>query len=157
MSYQIEEGEFISTLKGYETRYKTSLPIKDITSISYLHTDRFLSFQFKCKDECVYLLITDNYDKYISDQKKTGFLFELYGKIDASMIPRIQKALLHLIEIQGGNAQLVPYQKPKEAFWLFDMLLCIGDAQFFRSWEIAVTYQKFLEYFLMNNFTEHGT
>ena len=116
LSYQIEEGEFISTLKGYETRYKTSLPIKDITSISYLHTDRFLSFQFKCKDECAYLLITDNYDKYISDQKKTGFLFELYGKIDASMIPRIQKALLHLIEIQGGKAQLVPYQKPKEAF-----------------------------------------
>jgi hypothetical protein len=50
-------------------------------------------------------------DKYVGT-----FLFEIYAKVDAEMVARMQKALLHLVKLHGGNAKLIPFSEPKEAF-----------------------------------------
>jgi hypothetical protein len=121
LSYKIENGEWVRKLEpftmiGDGKTTKNTIQIKDITSISFLHTDKVMSFKFTCPDDCVYAVTTNSSDKFVSDEKGSSFLFEIYGKLDASMLPRMQKAILHLIELNGGKAKMVPHQKPKEAF-----------------------------------------
>jgi hypothetical protein len=121
LSYKIENGEWVRKLEPFTTigdgkTTKNTIQIKDITSISFLHTDKVMSFKFTCPDDCVYTVTTNSSDKFVSDEKGNSFLFEIYGKLDASMLPRMQKAILHLIELNGGKAKMVAYQKPKEAF-----------------------------------------
>lgn len=121
LSYVIEGGEWTRKLAPLTTRgsgetHKNTIQIKDITTVTFLHTDKFMSFKFTCAGDCVYSVTTNSSDKFVSDAKGGSFLFEIYGKLDASMLPRMQKAILHLIELNGGKAKMVAYQKPKEAF-----------------------------------------
>jgi hypothetical protein len=121
LSYVIEGGEWTRKLKpttmiGSGETHKNTVQIKDITTVTFLQTDKFMSFKFTCQDDCVYSVTTNSSDKFVSDKKDNSFLFEIYEKLDASMLPRMQKAILHLIELNGGKAKMVAYQKPKEAF-----------------------------------------
>ncbi len=120
LSYDIQGGEWSRKLAPLAmssgNSHKNTIEIKDITTVSFLHTDKFMSFKFTCPDECVYTVTTTSSDKFVSDAKGNSFLFEIYSKLDPSMLPRMQKAILHLIELNGGKAKMVAYQKPKEAF-----------------------------------------
>lgn len=121
LSYTIEKGEWVRTLQpftmiGSQNTTKNTIQIKDIKTITVLHTDKFMSFQFNCPDDCAYSVTTSGSDKFVSDARSNSFLFEIYSKLDDSMLPRMQKAILHLIELNGGKAKMVPYQKPKETF-----------------------------------------
>jgi hypothetical protein len=121
LSYKIENGEWIRKLEpftmiGDGKTTKNTIQIKDIKTVSALHTEKFMSFEFTCPEDCTYSVTTNSSDKFVSDEKGNRFLFEIYGKLDASMLPRMQKAILRLIELNGGKAKMVAYQKPKEAF-----------------------------------------
>jgi hypothetical protein len=118
LKYTIEDDKLVSTMPGRHggNNYKRSMPISAIKTISHVHTDTYLSFALKCDDECAYLIATDSRDKFVSEAKKDVMLFELYGKLDAELIPRMEKALLRLVELNGGKAKIIPFQKKKEAF-----------------------------------------
>jgi hypothetical protein len=121
LSYKIENGEWIRKLEpftmiGDGKTTKNTIQIKDIKTVSVLHTEKFMSFEFTCPEDCAYSVTTNSSDKFVSDEKGNRFLFEIYGRLDASMLPRMQKAILHLIELNGGKAKMVANQKPKEAF-----------------------------------------
>lgn len=121
LSYKIDNGEWIRKLEpftmiGDGKTTKNTIQIKDIKTVSALHTEKFMSFEFACPEDCTYSVTTNSSDKFVSDEKGNRFLFEIYGKLDPSMLPRMQKAILHLIELNGGKAKMVPHQKPKEAF-----------------------------------------
>jgi hypothetical protein len=84
-------------------------PISQITNIVYTHTNEYLSYTMTCDKPCAYLLDEP-------DEKRPKFLFEIYGKFDASYVPRMNKALLHLVKLHGGKAKIVKAEAPKEAF-----------------------------------------
>lgn len=119
LNYTIDGENLIATfppMRGGGNTIKRTLALKGIKNISYTHTDKYLSFVLKCDTECAYLIETDGSDKFVSESKKDMMLFELYGKVDADIGPRMEKALLRLVELNGGKAKAVPYQKKKEAF-----------------------------------------
>lgn len=118
LKYSIDADKLVSIMSPRFSgdHFKRSIPMGSVKTISYVHTDTYLSFVLKCEDECAYLIITDKNDKFVSENKKDVMLFELYGKLDAELIPRMEKALLRLVELNGGKAKLIPHQKKKEAF-----------------------------------------
>jgi hypothetical protein len=102
-----------------ETKLTKSVALSKVTKISHVQTDKYLSFSLMCdnKDDCARAEETERYsDKFVSESANEKFLFEIYRKTDKSLAPRIQKALLHLIELNGGKAKAVPHVARKEAF-----------------------------------------
>lgn len=85
------------------------IPISQITNIVYTHTNEYLSYTMTCDKSCAYLLDEP-------DEKRPKFLFEIYKKLDSSYVPRMNKALLHLIKLHGGKAKIVKAEALKEAF-----------------------------------------
>jgi hypothetical protein len=85
------------------------IPISQITKIVYTHTNEYLSYTMTCDKPCAYLLDEP-------DEKRPKFLFEIYKKFDASYVPRMNKALLHLVKLHGGKAKLAKAEALKEAF-----------------------------------------
>ncbi len=85
------------------------IPISQITSIVYTHTNEYLSYTMTCDKPCAYLLDEP-------DEKRPKFLFEIYKKLDSSYVPRMNKALLHLVKLHGGKAKIVKAVASKEAF-----------------------------------------
>ena len=116
LSYKINDDVLVSEVSSMDLVDERTIPIASITSISYVQTDKYLTFFLTCEDDCAYFVQTDSDGTFKEDGKRSKFLLEMYGKIDPEIIPRLQKALLHLIELHGGKAKLVAYQKPKEAF-----------------------------------------
>jgi hypothetical protein len=113
LKYVIEEGQFISLLSlpyalGGDT-IKKSIPILKVSKISVVQTDKFISFSLMCDRPCA------TQDDDINNQQPV-FLFEIYKKLDASFSERMQKALLHLVELHGGKANIVSPEKKGEAF-----------------------------------------
>lgn len=115
LSYTIEGDEFVSRMSygapvglGVDDIQK-AIPISKITQIQYIHTDRYLSYIFMCNELCAYLLAEP-------EEKQPKFLFEIYRKLDASFAERMNKALLHLIKLHGGNAKISKQAQVKEAF-----------------------------------------
>ena len=74
------------------------IPISQITKIVYTHTNEYLSYTMTCDKPCAYLLDEP-------DEKRPKFLFEIYKKFDSSYVPRMNKALLHLVKLHGGKAK----------------------------------------------------
>jgi hypothetical protein len=62
-----------------------------------------------CDSPCTYLVDEP-------ETKQPRLLFEIYQRLDSAFIPRMNKALLHLIRLNGGNATIVKQDTPKEAF-----------------------------------------
>lgn len=85
------------------------IPISQITNIVYTHTNEYLSYTMTCDKPCAYLLDEP-------DEKRPKFLFEIYKKLDSSYVPRMNKALLHLVKLHGGKAKLTKAEALKEAF-----------------------------------------
>lgn len=86
-----------------------AIPISQITNISYTHTNEYLSYTMTCNTDCAFLLDDSNV-------KRQKFLFEIYYNFDASFVPRMNKALLHLVKLHGGKATIVKAEPIKEAF-----------------------------------------
>ncbi len=116
LQYKFDDGDMVYVLSDRFGTIKRTIPISKIKSVDFLHTDKFLAFTLKCEDECAYSVATDENNKFKWDAKKDRMFFELYAKLDKDMPARVQKALLHLIELHGGKAKAIPYTKPKEAF-----------------------------------------
>lgn len=116
LTYRIEGGELVSEVSlgpgaaamGASTVSK-AIPIREITRIAYVHTEKYLSYSLMCDRPCVYLIEEP-------DEKQPRFLFEIYRKLDASFPPRMNKALLKLVEQHGGKARLIPMSVEKEPF-----------------------------------------
>jgi hypothetical protein len=114
--YSIDGDDLIREMSAYGQKYKFTIPIKQVKTISIEHTDKYLSFKLMCEDDCAYRVTTDDSDKFVSDAKTSSVAFTIFEKLDQSMAPRLQKALLNLVATHGGKAKMVPYEKPKEAF-----------------------------------------
>ena len=103
LQHAIEEGQFISrlTLPGImrDTTIEKAIPIDKVTRITVVHTRRYLSYSLMCDEPCAYLLDEP-------ELKQPRFLFEIYVELDASFPPRMNTALLHLIKLYGGKAQI---------------------------------------------------
>lgn len=85
------------------------IPISQITNIVYTHTNEYLSYTMTCDKPCAYSLDEP-------DEKRPKFLFEIYKKLEASYVPRMNNALLHLVKLHGGKAKLAKAEASKEAF-----------------------------------------
>lgn len=85
------------------------IPISQVTTIAYTHTNEYLSYTMTCDKPCAYLLDEP-------EELRPKFLFEIYAKLDANYVPRMNKALLHLIKLHGGKAKVVKAAPQKEAF-----------------------------------------
>lgn len=116
LKYGIEGGEFVSEVSfgpGADamgaSAVRKAIPIREISRITYVHTDRYLSYSLMCDRPCAYLIDDP-------DQKQPKFLFEIYRKLDASFPPRMNKALLKLIEQHGGKAKLLQVRPATEPF-----------------------------------------
>ena len=125
LEYSIVDGELIrvvrpiSVLSGdsrFDHVHETSIPLGSIKTISYKHTDEYLSFELKCNDDCVYYVLTSSREEMKKDEYIGVFRLEVYAKVDAEMAVRMQNALLHLVQLHGGSAKIVPFPEPKEAF-----------------------------------------
>lgn len=116
LKYRIEGDELVSEASfgpGAATMGASvvgkAIPIREITRIAYVHTEKYLSYVLMCDKPCAYLIEEP-------DEKQARFLFEIYQKLDASFPPRMNKALLKLVEHHGGRAKLVRMQLEKEPF-----------------------------------------
>jgi len=116
LSYTIEGDEFVSHMSfgagagiyGANDVQK-AIPISKVTQIQYIHTDKYLSYILTCNQPCAYLLADP-------EEKQPKFLFEIYRKVDSEFPARMNKALLHLIKLHGGNAKISKQAPVKEAF-----------------------------------------
>lgn len=116
LKYRIEGDEMVSEVSfGPGAATMGSMPVQKaisiskITRITYVHTDKYLSYSLMCDSPCAYLLDEP-------DEKRSKFLFEIYRKLDSSFPPRMNKALLHLVKLHGGKASIAKQEAPKEAF-----------------------------------------
>ncbi len=121
MTYLIEEGELIRRIKlpsfsGGGGVVQQSIPISQVTSIAVTHTDRYLSYSLACTAPCVEQISQDTEDQFDAEERRPRLLFEIYRKFDSSFPPRMNKALLKLVELHGGKAKLTEQAPPKEAF-----------------------------------------
>jgi len=89
------------TLRGLvgETSIEKVIPIHKVTRITVVHTRDYLSYSLMCDEPCAYLLDEP-------ELKRPHFLFEIYVSLDSSFAPRMNAALLHLINSYGGKARL---------------------------------------------------
>jgi hypothetical protein len=120
--YEISQGEITQRIKPIAfsevTRNISRLEAADVTKISHIQADGYLSFYLACdKPDCVYNEVTRD-GKFLSDGHADVLGIHIKGEFPKSMIPRMQKALLHLVSLYGGSARAVPYvsRKKKEAF-----------------------------------------
>jgi hypothetical protein len=115
LKHSIEGSELISsmTLAGAgitgSGAIQKAIPISQVTTITYTHTSEYLSYTMMCDKPCAYLLDDP-------DQKRPKFLFEIYKKLDAGYLPRMNSALLNLVKLHGGKAKVVKAEVPKQAF-----------------------------------------
>lgn len=93
-----------------------SIPIRRITRIEVVHTDKYVSYALSCVEPCVEHLTQGIADDSEPGRKRPVLLFEIYRKLDASFPPRMNKALLKLVELHGGKAVVIEKAKPKAPF-----------------------------------------
>jgi hypothetical protein len=93
-----------------------TIPIRRITRIEVTHTEKYLSYTLSCDEPCVEQLTEGVADDSDPRRKRPVLLFEIYRRLDASFPPRMNKALLKLVELHGGKAKVVEKAKPKAPF-----------------------------------------
>jgi hypothetical protein len=114
LKHSIEGDELIShlTMPSFnigDPPIQKAIPISQVTTIAYTHTNEYLSYTMTCDLPCAYLLDEPHL-------KRPKFLFEIYKKFDASYVPRMSKALLNLVKLHGGKAKIVKAEVVKEAY-----------------------------------------
>lgn len=115
-SYEISGSDLMSKISLGDSRFERTIAIGSIKTVSMVHTEEYMTFFLRCDDDCVYFTETESDGTFKSDSYKDVVLIEMYGKVDASLGPRMQKALLHLVELHGGKAAAIAYKPKKEAF-----------------------------------------
>ena len=85
------------------------VPIGKIARIEYTHTSEYLSYAMSCNSPCAFSLEEP-------ETMRPKFLFEIYKKLDAGYVGRMNKALAHLVKLHGGHAIPVRAAIPKEVF-----------------------------------------
>ena len=138
-TYSFSNKYLMSTFYIYQINSTTvnSIPLDAVKTISVDYSTESMGFIFKCDNRCNMQMKTDGEykapkrsepasvrDKSHLDMdtvhKKVStsesFMLFIKGRVDKTMIPRLEKAFLHLIELNGGKAKLVPYKAKKEAF-----------------------------------------
>lgn len=122
LSYEID-GDTLKSVYEYPSlgsagggTTERTVQLRDVKTISMVHTDTALSFKLVCETDCTYVVNNDSNGKFEAEAKHKGFLFEIYRKLDKSYPPRMQKALLHLVKLHGGDAKIVAPVIKKEAF-----------------------------------------
>ena len=138
-NYKIEKNYLISEWSNYISggRIICSIDLKSVKTIAVEYTKKYMAFVLKCDADCSIQIYTDgdyvapknsapvsvrdkSHLETSSEHKKVSarkfFLFSLNGEIDKTMQPRMEKALLHLVELNGGKAKIIPYIKPKDTF-----------------------------------------
>lgn len=88
---------------------RKAIPISQVTRISYVRTDRYLSYSLSCASPCAFLAEQPA-------QKQPVFLLEFYSKVEPGFVTRMNKALLHLVSLHGGRAQVEEHQAAPEPF-----------------------------------------
>jgi hypothetical protein len=116
LTYTIEGDEFVSHMSfgpGAEiygaSAVQKAIPLSRVTHITYVRTEKYLSYSLMCSEACAYTLDEP-------ETKQPKFLFEIYRKLDDGFPARMNKALLHLIKLHGGNAKITKQTPAKEAF-----------------------------------------
>ena len=114
LKHRIEGNELISRLELPSVTIgggiiEKAIPIGQITTIAYTHTNEYLSYTLSCNVPCSYLMESP-------EIKRPKFLFEIYSKLDASYVQRMNNALLHLVKLHGGQAKVVKAAVPKQPF-----------------------------------------
>ena len=113
LTHSIEGDELISHTEmgigSMREKIQKVIPISQVTTIAYTHTNEYLSYTMTCDKPCAYLLDEP-------EEMRPKFLFEIYTKLDASYVPRMNKALLQLVKLHGGKAKVVKAAVVKEAF-----------------------------------------
>jgi hypothetical protein len=130
-------GNFIGTkMEMLGNKTSTYILIDSIKSVSYKHDKTGLVFILKCNSNCgIYTFLDREYvepsntkPKTVRDKPDTkpvkgkteeavgSLLIYFAGEIDKSLIPRLEKAFLTLVQLHGGKAKLVPLKVKKEAF-----------------------------------------
>lgn len=109
LRYKIEGDELVSQITMPFESIKKAIPINKVKTIGVTHSSRYLSYSLMCDSPCSYLLDEP-------EIKQPKFLLEIYQKMDPAFVLRMNKALLHLIRLNGGNATIVIQDIPKEPF-----------------------------------------
>lgn len=121
LKYSFENGNLIGKyempLAAGGKKTKDIIPLKDVISISTFIGDDFISLKLKCETDCTYEELSTSDGDFISEEMQGHFLFEIYGdgKIDKALAPRLEKAFLKLIELNGGQAKIIK-DEVKEPF-----------------------------------------
>lgn len=121
LTYAIDGEELLRRLEmrtpmTNDVVVQQAIPIRHIKRIEVLHTDRFLSYRLSCASPCVEHLTQGVAEEAGTAGKREVLLFEIYRSLDARFPPRMNKAMLKLVELHGGRATLVEQQKPKQPF-----------------------------------------
>ncbi len=110
LGYSIEHGQFVrllnlSTPLG-NARSQHAIPIAKITRIRFIHTEKYLSYTLSCETPCVEVVNEGIDGQGSGAQQPRQFLFEIYRTLDSGFPPRMNRALLKLVELHGGKAEL---------------------------------------------------
>jgi hypothetical protein len=96
---------------------KRSIALDQIKTVSAVHKEgEYLSYVLTCESDCSYMIQTDSSDKLMDEKRSNKMLFEFYTPLEKSFVPRMTKAILHLIKLHNGNAKEIAYVKAKEVF-----------------------------------------
>ncbi len=113
-----------------------SILIDSIKTISYRHDNTGLVFVLGCNSDCGistfldrdYVEPSSSKPKTVRDKPNTqpvkgrtdkavnSLIIYFIGSIDKSLIPRLEKAFLTLVQLHGGKAKLTPLKTKKQAF-----------------------------------------
>ncbi len=102
-SYQKHKGSFIfwNTAK---------IPIKNIYLIEIDKSQSGYIFNLKCKNDCVSYRWYD-YEEKLKEQYLSQTFSIQIDQNDPSLLDRLPKSLIHLVNLYGGKAKLIPMKK----------------------------------------------
>lgn len=118
ITYSFSNDSFVYkwNLPLYNGEIIKTIPLERVSKISYYIKGEYATFILSCDEACVYEEENNEEGKFIRDTIRDKFYFE-FKIISQDNIPkRMEKALLRLIKLNGGNAKIIPYKAEKEAF-----------------------------------------
>ena len=88
---------------------RKAIPIGRVSRISFVRTQRYLSYSLACDSPCAFL-------EDEPDTKQPVVLLEFYAPLDAGYTARMNKALVHLVRLHGGSAVITERPAKVEPF-----------------------------------------
>lgn len=113
--YDIQGDFLIATLQDNDAVTISKIPIRSISEILTTYNDEHIIFTLKCSKKCSTSIYKSKKSDYTSSDNNDFILLILYYTKDIELIPRISKAIKHLVKLNGGSA-IVKSTKSKEPF-----------------------------------------